>query len=420
MYAYIGRQAIYNQDMVVAGYELLYRNGASGNNARIVDDDAATRGVLNDALTVFGISELTGGLPCFINFTRNLLMDDFVHLVDPVGIVIEVPGNIYVDEPLIDKLSELRRYGYRLSLDSYSEFNGTLRFDPIISMFDVVRVNINKVNRVRVKDLVRRLRRSRGAELLAERIETEQDFDNAMDLGFTLFQGYFFEKPVCLSKSIPPLAELSYGRLLNALAEPSVDMERCCRIIESDVVLAYLFLRYTQSTTIYRGSMLGEIRQGMAKMGTDELRRWVSMVLLKQTNLQPTEELAKKAYVRGRFIEQLIHFSETELNPGQGFLMGMFSLLDTVTGVSLQNLLRDMRLDTVAKNAILGREENEYSLFLSYAVIYEMDNVRLILPDIGLKLANRERDSMYQRCALEADALFESDNGSGTSYRGNY
>ena len=160
--------------MVIAGYELLYRNGRSKQADSITDEDAATRGVLSDAVTVFGISNLTDNLPAYINFTRKLLMDDFAYLVDPCMIVIEVPSDISMDDALETKLSELHRVGYTLALDGYSEINGRLRFDRMIELFDVIRVNVAGGNRLKMIDLSRRLRRSR-AKILAARIETEQD-----------------------------------------------------------------------------------------------------------------------------------------------------------------------------------------------------------------------------------------------------
>ena len=169
MYAYIGRQAIYGKDLMIAGYELLYRSGGGGNSVKILDGDEATRAVLNEALSVFGIAQLTNGLPAFINFTRNLLLDDFAMLANPKEIVIEVPGDITVDEALLERFSTLRRAGYRLALDSYSEFNGALRFNEILPMFDIIRIDVSRHNRLQVNNLIRKLRSSH-ARLLAERI----------------------------------------------------------------------------------------------------------------------------------------------------------------------------------------------------------------------------------------------------------
>ncbi|MBR1660251.1 MAG: EAL domain-containing protein, partial [Oscillospiraceae bacterium] len=255
MFAYIGRQAIYGKDLMIAGYELLYRSGGGGNSVKILDGDAATREVLSDAVNVFGISNLTDGLPAYINFTRNLIMDDFAFLASPKEIVVEVPGDISVDEGLVDKLSGLRRAGYRLVLDSYNEFNGILRFNEILPMFDIIRLDISKYSRLQLTDIIRRLRPSH-AKLLAERIENEEDFDLALSLDFALLQGYYFEKPTRISKQLPPLGQSAYGLLLNELIRPIIDFDRCAEIIYSDALLAYMFLRQTQAASSYQGNSL--------------------------------------------------------------------------------------------------------------------------------------------------------------------
>ena len=418
MYAYIGRQAIYNKDLVVAGYELLYRSGRGGNAAYMADEDAATRGVLNDALSVFGLEQLTEGLPVFINFTRTLLLEDFAYLADPKEIVIEVPGEVTVDEALVNKFAELRRAGYRLALDGYSEFNGVIRFNDIIDMFDVIRVNMGESGRLQVSTLLRRLRRSQ-AEFLAERVETEEDFDIALSLDFSLFQGYFFEKPNTLSKRIHSLAESVYGRLFNELLRSGVDFERCARILRRDLVLTYMFLRQFQTGGAYHGDELAEIQRGMLLMGTEELRRWVCLVMLKQYNTNPSDETARQAYTRGLFIERLMEHSDTSLEPKEGFLMGVFSLLPQVTDLQMGNLLKDIALEPELKAALLGGSDSEYSEFLTYVVLYEMANPRLILPDIQLRISEDAVAALHKQCAADADAAFTPDSAPVVLYRGN-
>ena len=418
MFAYIGRQAIYGKDLMIAGYELLYRSGARGNSVNIVDGDAATRAVLGEAVSVFGISQLTDGLPAFINFTRNLLLDDFAFLASPKDIVIEVPGDIDVDEALMKRLFALQRGGYRLALDSYNEMNGMLRFNEILPLFDIIRVDVSRVNRLQLSDIVRRLRPSR-ARLLAERIETEAHFDLAMSLDFYYFQGYYFEKPVRLSKQIPPLAESAYGRLLNELLRAQINFDLCAEIIHGDAMMAYMFLRRVQNSTLYQGNSLTDIRKGMVVLGTDEMRHWVCLALMKQNNAARSDEMPRRAYLRGRFLERLIDNAETEIEPREGFLLGVFSLLDQVLGTQMETILEGMRLHRALKNALLGREENEYSMFLQYVVISELGNPRLILPDIHLKITEKEVSRIYMSSIADTDTAFtENDPRAVRTYTG--
>lgn len=409
MYAYIGRQAIYNTVFNVAGYELLYRRnehiGAAGLD---MDGDEMTRSVLLDAVNVFGIKNLTNGLPAYINFTRNLIMDDFAYLFDPNEIIVEVPAEVFVNDALVGKLSGLQRAGYRLSLNSYNEQNGRIKFDRIINSFDVIRVQTGGKNKLLLKDTLQRLRFSR-AQLLAERVETEAEFEMVQALKFTLFQGYYFERPDCVSKQVP-LTTTSYGKLIVELMKPLPNFEMCCRIAERDPMLAHMFLRHVLKARYSRENLSGEIRRAMTLMGLEGIRLWTTAQFLKQVNTSNSDELARKAFLRGRFVERLMQNSEVAIAKEQGFFMGVISLLDQLTGSTIDNILAELPLPQGAQDALLGTEENEYSAFLQYAMAYEQASNAMYFPDIKLRLGDRRVSNLYMECMEDTDKAFSEDN----------
>ncbi len=409
MYAYIGRQAIYNTVFNVAGYELLYRRNEHIGAAGIgMDGDEMTRSVLLDAVNVFGIKNLTNGLPAYINFTRNLIMDDFAYLFDPSEIIVEVPAEVFVNDALVGKLSGLQRAGYRLSLNSYNEQNGRIKFDRIINSFDVIRVQTGGKNKLLLKDTLQRLRFSR-AQLLAERVETEAEFEMVQSLKFTLFQGYYFERPDCVSKQVP-LTATSYGRLIVELMKPLPNFEMCCRIAESDPMLAHMFLRHVLKARYNRENLGGEIRRAMTLMGLEGIRLWTAAQFLKQVNTSNSDELARKAFLRGRFVERLMQNSEVTIAREQGFFLGMISLLDQLTGSSIETILSELHAPPGAQAALLGTEENEYSAFLQYAMAYEQASNAMYFPDIKLRLGDRRVSNLYMECMEDTDKAFTEDN----------
>ena len=409
MLAYIGRQAIYNTVFNVAGYELLYRRneqiGAAGLG---MDGDEMTRSVLLDAVNVFGIKNLTNGLPAYINFTRNLIMDDFAYLFDPNDIVVEVPSDIFVNDALVSKLSALQSKGYQLSLNSYNEKNGRLKFDRIINSFDVIRLDISGKNRLQVKDLLQRLRFSR-TQLLAERVETESEFEMVRALKFTLFQGYYFERPDCVSKQTS-LTATGYGKLLSELMKVHPNFEMCCRIVEMDSMLAHLFLRHALKGRYNRESIPTEVRRGMTLMGLDGLRMWTTAQFLKQINTTASDELARKAFLRGRFVERLVQNAETSIHREEGFFLGLISLLDQVTGATMESILSEMPVESGAEAALMGTEENEYADFFKYAEAYEMASSSVQFPPIKLRLGDRRVSNLYMECMADTDKAFAEDS----------
>ena len=405
MFAYIGRQAIYNKVFDVSGYELLYRrNDRIGAAGLDMDGDEMTKSVLLDAVNVFGIMNLTNGLPAYINFTRNLIMDDFAYLFDPNEIIVEVPAEVFVNDALVGKLSGLQRAGYRLSLNSYNEQNGRIKFDRIINSFDVIRVRTGGMNRLQLKDILQRLRFSR-AQLLAERVETEAEFEMVQALKFTLFQGYYFERPDCVSKQVS-LTSTPYGKLFAELMKPFPNFEMCCRIVEGDSMLTHLFLRHVLKTRYNRENVGGAIRHGMTLLGIEGLRLWTSAQFLKQTNTSSSDELARRAFLRGRFVERLIQNSETTIAKDPGFFMGIFSLLDQLTNSTIDSILKELPLPAAAEAALLGTEESEYTAYLQYAMAYEQASNAMYFPDIKLRLGDRRVSNLYMECMEDTDKAF--------------
>ena len=406
MYAYIGRQAIYNTVFNVAGYELLYRRNNQVGAATGMDGDEMTKSVLLDAVNVFGIKNLTNGLPAYINFTRNLIMDDFAYLFDPNEIIVEVPAEVFVNEQLANKLSGLQRAGYRLSLNSYSEQNGRLKFDQIINSFDVIRIKTGGKNKLQLKDMLQRLRMCR-AQLLAERVETEEEFEMVQSLKFTLFQGYFFERPDTVTKQVS-LTATPYGKMLVELMKPYPNFEVCCRIVEKDSVLTHLFLRHVyKGPRVYtRESMALEIRRAMTMIGLEGIRNWTTVQFLKQVNIANSDEQARRAYLRARFIERLIMNADTTIQKEQGFYMGMISLLDQVTGTSIGTILTELKLCPEAEAALRNRGQNEYLKFLQYAVAYDQASGSTHFPDLKLHIEDRYVSTLYMECMEETDRVF--------------
>ena len=408
MFAYIARQPIFNVNKDVRGYELLYRDGKSGNVANIVDGDAATYSVLSDAITLFGLPMLTNKRRAYVNFTKNLVMNDFVFMTDPKDIVVEILESTDVDDEFKEKISEMKEAGYVLALDDYS---GQDVFDDILPMIDIVKVDfVATPDRERQRELADKLL-SVPVTLLAEKVETMEDFNAALDMGFSLFQGFFFEKPRIFNKRIPTLAGSSYGRILNELQKPDVDFETCAKIISSDASMTYMVMKKVQSLNYYRGNAIVGIKLALVMMGVGELRRYIVLMLARKNNVTHSDELVKQAYLRGIFIEELMKKSKYEDKADQGFLLGMFSLLDKILGAQMEDLLEDIDIEKDLKDALFGKGENYFSRFLQYVLIYEMGNPNLLLPDVKLRVDEKTVTDCYMQCIVTTDATFTEFGG---------
>ena len=383
---------------------MLYRDG-SGNAARITDGDTATQGVLTDAVTLFGLRKLTDSLPAYVNFTRNLLLNDFAYQFNPKDIVVQVMEDVRMDAELETKLRRLRQSEYTLALKNYI---GQEQLRPCLPLFHIIRVDFLRTNFIFQRDAVRN-HGAPGILFLADKLETEENFYAARKWGYALFQGYFFEKPLCLFKQLPPLSQTAYGKVLSVLlnVRPGQSWESACaRIIRDDLMLSYLFRREEKAWNFTPGGLLTNTRASIYRMGPHALRHWTCLALMKQHNTGGNLDLVRRAYQRGLFMEALAVSipPDPDTQSGNCFLIGVLSLLDKITGNSLEYLLRGMELPQPMRNALLGRGENNYTRLLQYVVIYEMGNERLIPPNIHSRLSRDEIVGLYLKCMSDTDA----------------
>ncbi len=399
MYAYIARQPIYNLNKEIRSYELLYRDARSGNVSIITDGDAATRNVLSEAMSLFGFSKLTNGHMAYIHFTKNLILNDFVRLADPKEVAVEVMADITIDAAVTRKLEELRKLGYTLVLEDY---DGHGQYNSILPLINIVRVDFRRFGRDDQRRFARKLKKV-PVTMLAEKIETQADFDAARDLGFLLFQGYYFEKPRLMNKQIPKLVDSPYGRLLNELLRPSVDFDVCAQMIQSDAAMTYLLLKRAGFQDNFGGNVLPDIRRMLIQMGQGELRRYALLLLARENNATASDEAIRQGCLRGLFIERMME--RAGLDSADGFLLGMFSMLDRILDTPMERLVAGIDLNVEMKDALAGTAENGYTPWLQYIMLYEMSNPRLLLPEIPVEIPADEVSDLFMRCFSDADEL---------------
>lgn len=398
MYAYIARQPIYNLNKEIRSYELLYRDARSGNVSNITDEDAATRSVLSEAMSLFGLSRLTNGHMAYIHFTKNLILNDFVRLADPKEVVVEVEAEITVDPAVARKLEELHKIGYTLVMKGY---DGHGQYNTILPIINIVRVNFRQYNQDTIRRFARKLKKI-PVTMLAEKIETQDDFDTAKDLGFLLFQGYYFEKPRLINKNVS-LADSPYGRLMNELLKPTVDFDACAQMIQSDAAMTYLLLKKAGFQDNFGGDVLPDIRRMLIQMGLGDLRRYALLLLARENCAADSDESIRQGCLRGLFLERLME--KIGMEGSDGFILGMFSMLDKVLDTSMDRLVRGIHLNDGMKAALAGSSENGYTIWLQYVMLYEMSNPNLILPELPVKMTDSELSDLYTRCFSDADEL---------------
>ena len=409
MYAYLGRQPLYNKDFVLYGYDILHRDNVTKNLKAVTEEDDELRSVFSDAITLFDFEDLTGGLPAHLRFTYNLLMSNYPYMASPETVVVELPADISVTPALTDKIHELHNYGYKIAVSGYNITTATVKLNKIIQYADFVYINVHKHNRLQILDLIKRVRDLSRAKLLAEQVDTEADFDKVKTMNFTYFQGLLFGMPNVFRNEVN-VGITPFGKLYNELSRSGGNFESCCRLIAAEPVLTFMFLERMPTPKEMRDVEV-DIRQSMVMVGTERLRQWSCLLMLKQLSVADGMELSFKAYKRGRFMERLLEEMKTkEVEPTMGFYLGTFSLMDQILDTPLENLFTQVRMEAEVKDVLLKRKDGLLMDVLRFAEGYEETGAPPAQPKLPLDKKEREYADWFRSANTLTELAFSRIN----------
>jgi EAL and modified HD-GYP domain-containing signal transduction protein len=342
---YIARQPILNREQNTHGYELLFRAGTD-NVFICTDPDVATVSTIDISLLAVS-SSLTAGLPAFINCTRNVLTRELITLLPRDRIVVEVLEDVIADEEVIGVCDRLHRAGYLIALDDYVPGANTMRLLPFS---DIVKVDFLATNAARQAAIAADMRR-RGIRLLAEKIETREQFDFASRLGYHYFQGYFFCKPQMLSMQDIPCSKLAYIQVLSVANSDFYDVDELERVILREPSLCYRLLRYLNSAA-FGLFPIRSIRHALSLLGQREIQKWVSIVVVISVAGDRPSELIASTLTRARTCETLSKFCGVDTS--EAFMVGVMSLMDAILDRPMDAVISQLPLTNTCKDALCG------------------------------------------------------------------
>lgn len=364
MEVYLARQPILDRELRVSGYELLYRACRAGGAGR-PDPIQASLLVLSETLLGFGLETLLGGKLGFVNFPRELLVADGPPPLPKDCLVIEILESVTPDGEVVEACRRLRAENYRLALDDVGPNTPTL---ALADFAHFIKVDFPGATSAERKDLVRRYGRPRRL-MLAEKVETQADFLFARQEGFDRFQGYFFARPVILSRQEIPVSKFNRLRLLAEIERPELDFKRIGLLLRGEVGLCHRLLRYINSARFGMRLRVNSIERCLALLGEDEVRRWIALAALPVLAADRPGPLVETAVVRAEFCEALAPQVGLGARRSEIFLMGMFSLLDAIIGRPLEEILEEIGLADDIRDALLGRPESSDRLHQLYRLV---------------------------------------------------
>ncbi len=352
MEVFIARQPIFDRGRVVRAYELLFRGGVE-NVFSAQDGNEATRQVLVNGFIHFGMPMLTAGGRAFINLTRDVLVQECIHLFPPSVVVAEILETVDEDPEVVRACIRLKDRGYMIALDDFVDVAG---HQDLLRLADIVKLDFRALGPAERTDLKRRLLAvNPHVRLLAEKVETYQEFQQAIDEGFTYFQGYFFAKPEMLRKKTIPGSRLHYIELLRELYRSDLDLYRLEAVMRQDMSLSYRLLRYINSAFFGWRSEIRSLRHALVLMGERDIRKWAALVALSCMSDDKPVALLLTGLTRARFCEQIAERSGMAKEADQLFLAGMFSVIDAVIDKPLLEALETIAIPKPVFEALVGQ-----------------------------------------------------------------
>jgi c-di-GMP-related signal transduction protein len=348
---FVGRHPIFDRDKRVYGYELLFRSGRS-NAYDGVDADQDTLDVITNSFYVIGFDDLTDSKRGFINFTENLLAKDVPALLPKDRVTIEILESVLANSQMVDACATLKDMGYELALDDVTlDCKQRAFWDAV----DIAKVDFPGVPPAKRKAFCQELS-GEGLIVLAEKVETIGDFEQALDAGCDYFQGYFFSRPEVKSGTRMEGNRFAHMRLLQAVNESSLSYDQLEEVIKQDTAMTYNLLRLANSAWFGFRVKIESVRHALVLLGQAEIRRWATLVTLKTMGNDKPPELTICSMIRARTAEQLAEKLGMPGRRNELFLLGMLSLIDAMADQPMAEIMAKLPISDDIKDALNGKE----------------------------------------------------------------
>ena len=346
---FIARQPIFDTRGRVYAYELLFRSGLH-NYFDCDDQDHAAASVIANSNLLFSLEEMTGSTRAFINCTRRVLLEDLMTTLPRQHAVVEVLEDIEPDEALIAACKRLKEQGYTLALDDFVYHQN---FEPLLELADIVKVDF-LLSDIAEQARLAQMMIPRGIKMLAEKVETHEVYEQAKKMGYQLFQGYFFAKPVIISRKDIPTNKIQFLRILKDVHAQEVDFKKLAQTIQSEVSLSYKLLKLINSAAFALRHKVTSILQALSLLGLKEIRSWVSLLSISSMADDKPAELVVSSLIRARLCEQLALPCRMGDRKSDMFLMGLFSLLDVIMSRPIDEILEEITVEEDVREALTG------------------------------------------------------------------
>jgi EAL and modified HD-GYP domain-containing signal transduction protein len=389
--AFIARQPILDNKGNLFAYELLFRKKQDDSKSSIIDDMQATAQVLDNAINNIGITKLVGNRQAFVNCSYDLLTSDILYILDPKVFVLEILETVQIDDKLVEAIKNFHEKGYTIAIDDFvpniEEFKRIL---PLLPFVSIVKLEFPLIPLGDIEKTVKSLHQKK-IKVLAEKIETEADFNVCKSVNCDYYQGYFFAKPENMNAEKIDVSSFGALQLLKAVYD-HLEVEDLNQQFKQQPELSVNLIKYLNSAHFALRMQITSIKHAISMLGYDNLKRWLLILAYanKQGSLSEQSPLLNNAIHRGTFFEEITKSMNLDKSiADKAYLMGLISHLDALYKVSIHNILEQLPLDMEINQALLNKKGTLGEL-LSLAEAVEADDTDKIQPMLDRLLISME------------------------------
>jgi EAL and modified HD-GYP domain-containing signal transduction protein len=351
---FLARQPILGRDQNLFAYELLFRAAGEHEDANITDSAAATAAVISHA-SQLGMEHVVGEQMAFVNVDEFVLHSDFVHFLSPHKVILEILETVKPTPALLARVVALKHLGFKFALDDVIAFSPDV--DSLVQLVDIIKVDIQGVAPDELASLTRSLRRPQK-KLLAEKVETQAEFNLCLELGFDYFQGYHFARPYMLSgKKIAP-SSVAILALLDLL-KSQADDRTVETAVKRDALISLNLLRLVNSRAARPGQRIESLAQALQLLGRRELQRWLQILVYAEpgATVELKSPLLQLASTRGKLLELMsLKVAPDDAAAAEtAFTVGIMSLTEAMLSVPMANILENVDVADDVRSALIER-----------------------------------------------------------------
>lgn len=362
MFAYVARQAIYNKAKQVFAYELLFRDGVKNCFPDVCPDEATSSMLAGSHLSV-GVETITHNKVAFINFHTDTIIHRFPSTLDPENVVIEIIETVSVTPELVESCKQIKAQGYRIALDDY-DFSA--HWEVLMEYVDYIKLEVDIINLDDAKQgAILKGFKDKGITLIAERVETHEEFERLNNAGFDYFQGYFLSKPEMVKHKNIDVSLTSVIDLLSVSSSANFDTQKVVSIFEKDVGLTFKLMRFINNPTVNKKNNIDSVIHAINFLGQDEMKKFIALLALANLKGNKPEDLLVSSLTRARFCRLLSARMGQSENPPNSFILGLFSRIDALLDTPMPSIVSKLPFNGVIKE-VLCKMENKSPLAIQF------------------------------------------------------